>query len=321
MRRAGLAVGAGQALVLTIGLLVVATAPLLGFPPRAAPVLTILGPAIVVFLVVSAWLPWSRWAPAATLAFPLAGLSALAVLGLSAEGIAFAYVGVIPLCFVYVGIFHGIAAGATLVPIAWAAYVAMLESFDSSVVVRLAIYGVAWFATSAVLSVLVARQRTVTEGLRSEAFTDELTRLGNRRGLEARMLELAAGDSVVICDLDLFKSINDAFGHAAGDEVLRNFGAMVDEHLRRRDYAARYGGEEFVLIFVRTDPAQALAALASLRTEWLELDAGVTFSAGVAMVTATLTASAVLDAADAALYEAKAAGRDRFRVAASNLRG
>jgi len=124
----------------------------------------------------------------------------------------------------------------------------------------------------------------------------------------------------VICDLDLFKSINDAFGHAAGDEVLAQFGATVNQHMRRRDYAARYGGEEFVLILVRTDPTQALAALASLRTEWLDLGAGVTFSAGLAVVVGDRTPHEVLADADAALFDAKAAGRDCFRLAPAALR-
>jgi len=105
--------------------------------------------------------------------------------------------------------------------------------------------------------------------------TDALTTLGNRLGLESHLADLVPGDCIVICDLDLFKSINDAFGHAAGDQLLAQFGILVNEQLRQRDYAARYGGEEFVLLLIRTDPQQASAALASLRDEWLDLGEGV----------------------------------------------
>jgi len=320
LRRAGAAVGAGISLLALTGVLVVASAPFLGLTASAWRALAGISLIMVVLVAVSLSLPWWLWSPWWTLTFPVAGLAVLATFGLMTTAVATAYVGVIPLWFLYTGLFHRMRAGAMLVPVAWVTYLAMVGTFSASMVVRLVISGAVWFGLSGILAVMSSQQRLVTEHLETASHTDPLTGLGNRRSLDRRLAGVTAGDCVVICDLDLFKSINDAFGHAAGDEVLAQFGATVNQHMRRRDYAARYGGEEFVLILVRTDPTQALAALASLRTEWLDLGAGVTFSAGLAVVVGDRTPHEVLADADAALFDAKAAGRDCFRLAPAALR-
>lgn len=310
---------AGIALLAVTGSLVVISAPLLGHTGANLRALGLFALAQVAIIAVGRRLPWRAWNPWSTLAFPVAGLLEYGIYGLAAPGIATAYVGVIPLWFLYVGLFHRALAGGLLIPVAGAAYLAMVGVFVPSTIVRLVIYALVWFAISGILAVMSSRQRLFTQNLQAANHTDELTGLGNRRGLELRMADLVPGDSVAICDLDLFKSINDAFGHSAGDDVLRQFGATVGQHLRRRDYAARYGGEEFVLLLVRTDPAQALATLASLRAEWLDLEAGVTFSAGVSPILVNRGPTEALAAADSALYEAKAAGRDCFHVAHLDL--
>lgn len=311
LRTDDLAVEAGQLLILATGAMIVATAPLLG--PSGVSWHALADVCGLLLLVVGASL-WVSWAPLphwASLTFPVAALAALAIIGLTTSGVADAYVGVIPLLFVYVGVFHGARSAAAVVPLAWAAYAAMVGSVSAA---QLAVYGAVWLAIAALLAYMVAQQRAATGRLEAAALTDPLTALGNRRGLDARLATVAPGDCVVICDLDHFKTVNDTRGHAAGDAVLELFGATLTEHLRRRDYAARYGGEEFAIILTRTDPAQALAALSSLRTEWIAAGTGVTFSAGLAMVDGERTTRTVLSAADSALYRAKAAGRDRFRV-------
>lgn len=305
----------GRAIVLLVVALLVLSAPFLGLSIGDWGVLAGVSSAMVLLVVVSTWLPWERWRSGVSVVFPLATLVALVLIGLTTRGIAFAYVGVIPLLFVYLGVFHRPRAAVAMVPPAWATYVVMVDHLSVNTVVRLIISGAMWVLISVVLSTLVRYERKVRRALRLATRVDSLTSLGNRRGLDHRLTTVVPGDCVVLCDLDLFKSVNDAFGHAAGDEVLEQFGELISQHLRRRDYAARYGGEEFVLVLARTDPLQALAALAALRTEWLDLSAGVTFSAGVAVVTGDLTGAEVLAAADAAMYDAKAAGRDKFRVA------
>ena len=305
---------AGIALLAVTGVLVLISAPFLGLAGQGWTALIVVSICMLALITVSVYCPWNDWPEWSTLAFPAAGLGVLALFGLATDGVAAAYVGVIPLWFLYVGLFHRVLAGALLVPVALTAYVAMVGVFTSNTFVRMVIYGAVWFAISGVLAVMSSKQRLVTLHLEMASHTDVLTGLGNRRGLERRLADLTVGDCLIICDLDLFKSINDAFGHAAGDEVLAQFGDTINQHLRRRDYAARYGGEEFVLILAHTDPAQALAALSSLRAEWLDLEAGVTFTAGLAPLRGNQSPNEVLAAADGALYDAKMAGRDCFRL-------
>ena len=315
VRLTGSAVSTGRGLLVGSGLLVLATAPFFGLSTGAVTALVLVSVASAVLATASLWFPWPDWAPAMSLMFPVAGLAGLAAFGLSARGEGLAYVGVIPLWFVYMGRFHPMRTCALLIPPALAAYVAMVGVAVPNIVLRLVVNGTAWVAICATITAMVSQQKLVTERLQVATYTDSLTALGNRRSMDLRLAEVVTGDCVVVCDLDLFKSINDAFGHAAGDEVLRQFGATINQHLRRRDYAARYGGEEFVLILVHTDVEQAVAALASLRSEWLDLCAGVTFSAGITQVDAGQTADEVLAAADRALFAAKAGGRDCFRIA------
>ncbi len=313
----GAAVG-GRVLLLFAGAVVVLGALALGPATRDLLALAGASAAMLGLAVLSLWVPW-RHRSGDTLAFPVVVLVALAVLGLATDAPTSAYAGLVPLCFVYVGLFHRGRAALVVLPVAWGAYLTMVPVVDDGALVRLAVHGVTWWATAQVLALTTAHQRDVHRRLRTDARTDALTSLGNRRDLDDRLARAVPGDCVVIVDLDHFKSLNDTQGHAAGDAVLERFGAVLDEHLRRRDYAARYGGEEFVLILPRTEPVQALNTLRALRTEWAEEVTGVTFSAGVAPITAGSPPGSALAAADIALYRAKQAGRDRFRIATAAL--
>ena len=157
------------------------------------------------------------------------------------------------------------------------------------------------------------------------AAVDGLTGVANRRSLDDTMArEIAAavrrGDrlAVALVDVDHFKRVNDTRGHQAGDEVLRALAALAVRTCREGDLVARYGGEEFALVLPSTDVDGAVATLARLR-DALPGDpatAGITVSAGVAALPEHGTdAATLLGAADAALYAAKAAGRDRISVA------
>jgi diguanylate cyclase (GGDEF)-like protein len=152
------------------------------------------------------------------------------------------------------------------------------------------------------------------------AMTDSLTGLLNRRALFELVGRdpLPAGDAVVMLDLDGFKAINDRFGHAVGDEVLRRFSAIVRQSVRESDTAARLGGEEFCLILRGLDIAGAHAATERIRAEFeatpaLAADYGPpTVSAGIAVSSAqTETFARLLREADERLYRAKDAGRNR----------
>ena len=159
-------------------------------------------------------------------------------------------------------------------------------------------------------------------GLRHESRTDALTGLANRRTLGERLgFELArAGRSasplaVAMVDLDHFKAYNDTHGHVAGDTVLRTIGALLASHVRGQDLAARYGGEEFCLLLPDTGARGASALLDALRAAaTAATDGAVTLSAGVAVWDGAEDGHALVARADAALYRAKQAGRDRVAI-------
>jgi diguanylate cyclase (GGDEF)-like protein len=317
-RVGGLAAAGGRVLLLFCGLVVVAGALALGVDGRELRVLGGTSAAMLLLVGISLRI---RWRPGSwgTLVFPVVVLAALGVLGLAAHDLSSGFIGLISLCFVYIGLFHQGRAALAVLPVAWAAYVSIIPVLDGKAAVRLVIYGITWWAIAQLLAVSTAYQRSLRARLRADARTDVLTSLGNRRDLEERLARAVPGDTVVIADLDHFKCVNDTQGHVAGDAVLERFGHAIDLHLRRRDYAARYGGEEFVLILPRTEPVQAMNMLRAMRTEWAEAGTGVTFSAGIALVTASTPAASALAAADVALYRAKQAGRDRFRIAPEGI--
>jgi len=317
-RAGGAAATTGRVLLLVAGAVVSVGALCLGVDGHE---LAVLGGTAGTMLALVGLSLRIRWQPDGwgTLAFPAALLLALAAVGLATTGLASAFVGLIPLCFVYTGLFHPGRASLALLPGALAAYLAMSTVLDSAALVRLAVYGLTWWGTAQVIALATAYQRELRDRLRADARTDALTSLGNRRDLDERLSRAVPGDCVVIADLDHFKRVNDTQGHAAGDVVLERFGHAVDQHLRRRDYAARYGGEEFVLILPRTEPVQAVNTLRALRAEWAEEGTGVTFSAGIALITPGMPPGSALAAADIALYRAKQAGRDRFRIATEGI--
>jgi diguanylate cyclase (GGDEF)-like protein len=156
---------------------------------------------------------------------------------------------------------------------------------------------------------------------REDAETDMLTGLCNRRALFERMAggAFGSGHAVILFDLDRFKAINDGYGHAAGDEVLRRFAEALRLNLREGDIAARTGGEEFVLVLreaslaLATSTAERIRALfAESQVETARGTVRATASAGVALAGSREDGfEEVLGRADASLYRAKNGGRNR----------
>ncbi len=179
---------------------------------------------------------------------------------------------------------------------------------------------------ASLLAAMLTRSRLIS-GLMEAANTDELTGVANRRRLfealahemtRARRSKLSL--TVAMIDLDHFKAYNDAFGHSAGDELLQRFTSRVSSRVRSQDLLTRYGGEEFCLVLPETDMAGALALADGLRAEGAgqdRLGRRVTFSAGLATWDGTESADELVFRADASLYRAKAAGRDRVSASAS----
>ena len=161
---------------------------------------------------------------------------------------------------------------------------------------------------------------------RQLSLTDALTGVGNRRRLdEALIMEVdrsvryQAALSLMILDIDHFKRVNDAWGHEAGDRVLKETGAVLRKMARKTDIATRMGGEEFVVLLPETDLEAALICAERFRAALEIQDCGapgpVTSSFGVACLQPGESGASLLARADAALYAAKQGGRNRVAAA------
>jgi diguanylate cyclase (GGDEF)-like protein len=203
------------------------------------------------------------------------------------------------------------------------------------IVLMLAIFGLGMFALQQYarmrlrLEAIIAERTQVlrdkTQELERLATRDQLTGLFNRRYADETLRRCIAefdrdprDFSVALIDLDHFKSINDRHSHEMGDEVLRQVALILAGRCRETDMLARYGGEEFLICFPHTDAAAAAGICEQLReavqhAEWSALapDITVTLSAGIACMQPGLSRSALLNDADARLYKAKHAWRNR----------
>lgn len=295
------------------------------------------GDAIGVLIVAPVLLTWSRAALARTREAALSWLGLAVLLGIafgpwndSVElGLRFL---VVPAVIV-LALYGGSAAGAfAVLAVTLASEVATeagfgplagSESVDPMVAVQIyvATVSVTSLLATATLGELVQRTKSEAEA-RASALVDDLTGLANRRLLRDRLSQAAlrAGESgglaVAVVDLDGLKVLNDTWGHAAGDEVLRTVAARLAEVIRPLDTAARTGGDEFVLVcegVATTDSACAVgervADAVRLPIAWQEHLLAAGASVGIAVAAGpTIDAGFLLQEADAAMYEAKRAG-------------
>ena len=190
----------------------------------------------------------------------------------------------------------------------------------------------AWAVMSAaglVVGLLRTRLEQITTRLGEDARTDAVTGILNRRGFDdscdtelARAKREGLPVSVVVCDIDHFKRVNDELGHDQGDEALRAAAAAIRSSVRAVDVVGRIGGEEFGIALPGANEAAALVVADRVRASVREAFAGhqvaLTVSCGVASVArAESGRESLLRAADRALYEAKGLGRDRSVVASA----
>ncbi|WP_092229110.1 GGDEF domain-containing protein [Bradyrhizobium sp. Gha] len=166
------------------------------------------------------------------------------------------------------------------------------------------------------------------EAIRAESLTDPLTGLGNRKYFD-RMIgmavqsALASGEplSLLLFDIDHFKSFNDSYGHLTGDQVLRLVGLSLKQTIKGQDITARYGGEEFAVVLPNTALRQALTVADHIRRAVMakelkkkstgEILGRVTISVGVSMLKQGDDTETLIDRADSCLYAAKRNGRNR----------
>jgi diguanylate cyclase len=166
------------------------------------------------------------------------------------------------------------------------------------------------------------------EAIRAESLTDPLTGLGNRKYFD-RMIEVAVQNalasneplSLLMFDIDHFKSFNDSYGHLTGDQVLRLVGMSLKQTIKGQDITARYGGEEFAVVLPNTALRQALTVADHIRRAVMakelkkkstgEILGRVTISVGVSMLKSGDDTDALIERADGCLYAAKRNGRNR----------
>jgi diguanylate cyclase len=166
------------------------------------------------------------------------------------------------------------------------------------------------------------------EAIRQESLTDPLTGLGNRKYFDRSIdsaieSALITGEplSLLMFDIDYFKSFNDSYGHLTGDQVLRLVGMSLKQSIKGQDITARYGGEEFAVVLPNTALRQALTVADHIRRAVMskelkkkstgEILGRVTISVGVSMLKPGDDADSLIERADACLYAAKRAGRNR----------
>ncbi|NOX88081.1 MAG: GGDEF domain-containing protein [Calditrichaeota bacterium] len=167
------------------------------------------------------------------------------------------------------------------------------------------------------------------ERYRLEAITDPLTQLLNRRSMNAMLenlwlqyLRASINFSFAILDIDLFKKVNDTYGHEVGDQVLRELSSLILRNLRKgQDYAFRYGGEEFALISVNIPQLKMyhfIKRLLELTRDMVvtvkDHKIKITFSAGISDAKSVHSPQELINKADQALYQAKNLGRNRIVV-------
>jgi diguanylate cyclase len=171
--------------------------------------------------------------------------------------------------------------------------------------------------------ILTSQQRQI-ESLRTAVLIDGMTQLANRSYFDDKLAEMIRLRQryteiffLIILDVDNFKSINDSYGHPAGDLILKGVAAKIKSALRDSDFLARFGGDEFALILIKSIPQSAELVARKLcgtvrdsRFQFEDSELRVTLSIGAAEATAFDTTESLLERADSALYQVKQSGRN-----------
>ena len=226
------------------------------------------------------------------------------------------------------------SAPVTIADRTWTMVVRDPSRPDVALPVLMAVFGIVLAALLAALVLVWSRSERMRE-LQRQASQDPLTGLKNRRRFEEDLRVELAGSrrekqtgALLMLDVDQFKQVNDTLGHPTGDKVIEEIAAVLDGRMRETDVLARVGGDEFAIVLPRCDEAEATqvgeAIAAAVRDHVPAVDGlpRMTVSVGVAMfgVGADLSFEEAMADADAAMYAAKAAGRDGVRVAEGSRR-
>jgi diguanylate cyclase (GGDEF)-like protein len=274
--------------------------------------------AVIVPVALDAWALHRRRVPPIPYALLLVPIAVAVVISLATQGVIGA-LWCYPVVVFFFFVLRRTAANVCSVALLLIATVMVYRTLTVRITVR--------FAVSLVLTILFINvfQNVIGDlqrRLMEQAITDPLTGAFNRRYMEARLeqaLETArrreAPVSLLLADVDHFKRVNDTHGHKAGDAVLRGLAALIRRRARAVDLLFRMGGEEFVLLLPDTSEEAAAVVADDLRLAVAQaplLDGqGISVSIGVSGARTQDTVESWIKAADAALYAAKEAGRNR----------
>lgn len=274
----------------------------------SADALFLLGGAAVVFLIHR--LVHEHRSPNWWFLWPVIGLLLISFFRLVDPNAAAQVAGLFYVIFLFSGLTQPRGRSLLLIPFAFITLFYMLQPIFPDPRVRLCAAAFGW-AVSAELPALILRRLVAQQKvLETNAETDALTGLRNRHGLE-QLIDDTRGDAfLVLLDLDHFKRYNDTYGHLAGDKVLADFAAMLLRQSRSKDFVVRYGGEEFLIVLTGVDQRMAERIVARWADVWSSNPYGITFSAGIT----DSSGPESLGRADALLYAAKSAGRNRIKV-------
>lgn len=181
----------------------------------------------------------------------------------------------------------------------------------------------------AAVRIRARRFRELSSLMNRDGLTGLLNHINLKLALEREIAQSKRRDSlfsIVMLDIDLFKSINDTYGHQVGDQVIKSLARLLSQRRRKGDIAARYGGEEFALILPDTPATEAHDVIDNLRQQFEEIhythekgEFSSTFSAGIASFPANKDMESLIASADEALYTAKESGRNQVVINKNSL--
>ncbi len=176
----------------------------------------------------------------------------------------------------------------------------------------------------AAVTIRAARFRALRQLIRQDSMTGLLNHIALKLQLEIEISRhQRSGEvlSVVMLDIDKFKSVNDLYGHPMGDRVIKSLAQLLRKRLRKTDIIGRYGGEEFAVVMASTKQEEAVSVMNKIREQFAKIrhangeqECICTFSAGVSAFPAFTTVSTLIEASDTALYQAKFQGRNQVCV-------
>ena len=220
------------------------------------------------------------------------------------------------------GLWLSLLALFTLI-VAYTVYFLGIPKMNGALLLEVLEPGFAFLLSLTIFALLEHRRQQDDARMVDDARRDTLTGLWNRRAFEERLAdEIARAERypnpfcLILIDLDHFKQVNDSGGHAAGDTALKQLALVLQESARSTDFVCRWGGEEFAVLAIGVDLADGIKFAEKLRVVIEQGPSGIptTISAGIAGHAPGRDASQLWAAADAALYRAKHAGRNRVEA-------